>query len=103
MIRRPPRSTLFPYTTLFRSLHGAGTDIQAKRVRGPPEKWNVKHRFSLVHQYRSPPHGHQRFRHASALQFTSCVPTTLRTLKIITTVRGRADPSGVLSSLVHER
>src|SRR2546430_5343221 len=23
MIRRPPRSTLFPYTTLFRSYHGA--------------------------------------------------------------------------------
>src|SRR5260370_11530991 len=23
MIRRPPRSTLFPYTTLFRSLHSA--------------------------------------------------------------------------------
>src|SRR2546422_6184971 len=23
MIRRPPRSTLFPYTTLFRSIHGA--------------------------------------------------------------------------------
>src|SRR3712207_8954238 len=22
MIRRPPRSTLFPYTTLFRSVHG---------------------------------------------------------------------------------
>src|SRR5256885_7551121 len=25
MIRRPPRSTLFPYTTLFRSLDGLGT------------------------------------------------------------------------------
>src|SRR5258708_10259900 len=25
MIRRPPRSTLFPYTTLFRSIHGADT------------------------------------------------------------------------------
>src|SRR5258706_5790821 len=25
MIRRPPRSTLFPYTTLFRSLSGART------------------------------------------------------------------------------
>src|SRR2546425_3135741 len=25
MIRRPPRSTLFPYTTLFRSLDIAGT------------------------------------------------------------------------------
>src|SRR3989442_7368417 len=24
MIRRPPRSTLFPYTTLFRSVNGAG-------------------------------------------------------------------------------
>src|SRR3712207_7975782 len=27
MIRRPPRSTLFPYTTLFRS----GIDVQLKR------------------------------------------------------------------------
>src|SRR3712207_7640412 len=26
MIRRPPRSTLFPYTTLFRS-DGVGTDV----------------------------------------------------------------------------
>src|SRR5258708_29931333 len=26
MIRRPPRSTLFPYTTLFRSLSSAGFD-----------------------------------------------------------------------------
>src|SRR5256885_5827386 len=36
MIRRPPRSTLFPYTTLFRSVvderAGAG---QGGRVRGP--------------------------------------------------------------------
>src|SRR5256885_8453696 len=24
MIRRPPRSTLFPYTTLFRSMHAGG-------------------------------------------------------------------------------
>src|SRR2546429_7274222 len=27
MIRRPPRSTLFPYTTLFRSLHQVGTPV----------------------------------------------------------------------------
>src|SRR3712207_7095986 len=26
MIRRPPRSTLFPYTTLFRSAEGAGDE-----------------------------------------------------------------------------
>src|SRR2546426_5423841 len=32
MIRRPPRSTLFPYTTLFRSLHGADRcDAGARR------------------------------------------------------------------------
>src|SRR2546422_1877098 len=28
MIRRPPRSTLFPYTTLFRS-----TDLNVRRIR----------------------------------------------------------------------
>src|SRR3712207_8166105 len=28
MIRRPPRSTLFPYTTLFRSLEMTATDRQ---------------------------------------------------------------------------
>src|ERR1035438_8512211 len=27
MIRRPPRSTLFPYTTLFRSVRGAGLRV----------------------------------------------------------------------------
>src|ERR1035438_6694880 len=32
MIRRPPRSTLFPYTTLFRSM--AHHIIVTKRVRG---------------------------------------------------------------------
>src|SRR5256885_2897343 len=32
MIRRPPRSTLFPYTTLFRSQHASGRD----RGRGDP-------------------------------------------------------------------
>src|SRR3712207_6864620 len=34
MIRRPPRSTLFPYTTLFRSQHGgedAGEDRRGER------------------------------------------------------------------------
>src|SRR5438876_2366988 len=31
MIRRPPRSTLFPYTTLFRSLHYALHRTAGKR------------------------------------------------------------------------
>src|SRR2546430_13111194 len=32
MIRRPPRSTLFPYTTLFRSDPAAGADLQHVRA-----------------------------------------------------------------------
>src|SRR5437867_10797769 len=33
MIRRPPRSTLFPYTTLFRSIVlGAGTSTRIRRA-----------------------------------------------------------------------
>src|SRR3989338_6544057 len=49
MIRRPPRSTLFPYTTLFRSrrlghrdhhpwthLHSRGSSTRAQRVAGRP-------------------------------------------------------------------
>src|SRR3712207_7240196 len=30
MIRRPPRSTLFPYTTLFRSIPGSGKTTLAR-------------------------------------------------------------------------
>src|SRR2546426_8299148 len=33
MIRRPPRSTLFPYTTLFRSRQGAAVQAAGERVR----------------------------------------------------------------------
>src|SRR2546430_9674737 len=32
MIRRPPRSTLFPYTTLFRSVDGAVVDERSARM-----------------------------------------------------------------------
>src|SRR2546426_6554763 len=50
MIRRPPRSTLFPYTTLFRSLHaawpkGCGSSSRAAgqcagRLRRIRRRWN---------------------------------------------------------------
>src|SRR3989442_3378001 len=38
MIRRPPRSTLFPYTTLFRSGNGRECDdpVRAPTVHGRP-------------------------------------------------------------------
>src|SRR5256886_16983705 len=55
MIRRPPRSTLFPYTTLFRSEernerhrhHGRyaapGEEIQGRGERGEPVAEQVSH------------------------------------------------------------
>src|SRR3712207_7946004 len=36
MIRRPPRSTLFPYTTLFRSSRGCGDRVLRPR---PTHRW----------------------------------------------------------------
>ena len=33
MIRRPPRSTLFPYTTLFRSRHSKRDEPQARETK----------------------------------------------------------------------
>src|SRR5438552_5463757 len=42
MIRRPPRSTLFPYTTLFRSRRRRGAARRAGRapeMPGPPRLW----------------------------------------------------------------
>src|SRR2546422_6452454 len=43
MIRRPPRSTLFPYTTLFRSLlvHGDADWRRLTAARLAAEGWSV--------------------------------------------------------------
>src|SRR2546422_4855453 len=38
MIRRPPRSTLFPYTTLFRSPPAAVTARRARQARRRPPR-----------------------------------------------------------------
>src|SRR3712207_9375537 len=45
MIRRPPRSTLFPYTTLFRSLLGESIIVTRTPVGGVNAFYNVcRHR-----------------------------------------------------------
>src|SRR3712207_8665985 len=50
MIRRPPRSTLFPYTTLFRSVlgHPRGLGQQAVQLA-----WRRKIRLAVVEHHRS--------------------------------------------------
>src|SRR5256885_9798240 len=39
MIRRPPRSTLFPYTTLFRSTRGTVVRVAAQRRGAARQVW----------------------------------------------------------------
>src|SRR2546427_6384462 len=54
MIRRPPRSTLFPYTTLFRSLGGVEGSVRGRHqdlVRAHPL---LVHRCPRAHRHRSP-------------------------------------------------
>src|SRR2546422_4816771 len=41
MIRRPPRSTLFPYTTLFRSLDAPATVAAIRWYAGWVKRWGV--------------------------------------------------------------
>src|SRR5690554_7053456 len=40
MIRRPPRSTLFPYTTLFRSLSRCCAGTRKRRPSSPMKRCN---------------------------------------------------------------
>src|SRR2546422_3085114 len=44
MIRRPPRSTLFPYTTLFRSIDWKARAEEAERRAA--EAWEAYHRIA---------------------------------------------------------
>src|SRR2546422_3101477 len=39
MIRRPPRSTLFPYTTLFRSVSISESAVESHASSGRPERF----------------------------------------------------------------
>src|SRR3712207_7666456 len=49
MIRRPPRSTLFPYTTLFRSQQGSDREGDGQRSGGDDDA--ARH----AHRARAPP------------------------------------------------
>src|ERR1035441_4835516 len=85
MIRRPPRSTLFPYTTLFRSDHGrvegqreqpageillahpAGSRTASKRSRQLDAALRCHHASCATRGGMSHAHGTLVIRHAAAL------------------------------------
>src|SRR2546427_3293011 len=57
MIRRPPRSTLFPYTTLFRSRAPlVGRELDLGATRGPPSDAAGDDRRAPVRVRRSEEH-----------------------------------------------
>src|SRR5687768_17877642 len=71
MIRRPPRSTLFPYTTLFRSLHPDGADGAGAAGSQPHVRRNRAARPEEDRTARNDPHPDRADRseeHTSELQ-----------------------------------
>src|SRR3712207_7335891 len=67
MIRRPPRSTLFPYTTLFRSFHD-DPDVIAKVSRGLGEAMVGINVSELPAEQRYADRGWRSEEHTSELQ-----------------------------------
>src|SRR3712207_7517900 len=53
MIRRPPRSTLFPYTTLFRSRLGS-VSYETERNTAPIERQYAEYRCPSGHLFSVP-------------------------------------------------
>src|SRR3712207_8251844 len=66
MIRRPPRSTLFPYTTLFRSAPRGGDAVHGapRRLAGAPGEVRRERRRGGGHPHR----GARSEEHTSELQ-----------------------------------
>src|SRR5438270_6297678 len=65
MIRRPPRSTLFPYTTLFRS------QLTGARGCGTENHWMASARRSFRPAYPTSPGRQRSEEHTSELQSQS--------------------------------
>src|SRR2546430_10975669 len=77
MIRRPPRSTLFPYTTLFRSTRRLLTEVPHQLVQPPQE----------IHALPEGPHLRERFR----FRFRACRVTKLDEARLCGRERPYAD------------
>src|SRR2546430_8154277 len=84
MIRRPPRSTLFPYTTLFRSLranHSPNPGLRKSLISGGTSAWKSKKSekskmsnrltFEFAVKVRNQPFANRSEEHTSELQSQS--------------------------------
>src|SRR3989442_7727515 len=66
MIRRPPRSTLFPYTTLFRSGPSG-----ACQITGLPSEWKGSRAIASGGDHRAPPRARRAPNTAALLSWYS--------------------------------
>src|SRR3712207_7124974 len=69
MIRRPPRSTLFPYTTLFRSISRIWSSVSRivkSDLRPTSSAW--RRRILVEMAWKVPSHGMRSEEHTSELQ-----------------------------------
>src|SRR3712207_6996544 len=101
MIRRPPRSTLFPYTTLFRSeLHqGTATPRRWARATASGRAWTV--RFGLMSNAR-PRLARRSEEHTSELQSRQyLVCRLLLEKKKVSASQPHLLTCTILSSLLH--
>src|SRR2546423_7608719 len=64
MIRRPPRSTLFPYTTLFRSRILIEVDLIRRSIEHGDDDWEIR----VISQSTSPCSIDRSEEHTSELQ-----------------------------------
>src|SRR2546427_12293593 len=94
MIRRPPRSTLFPYTTLFRS-HGAPGSTRAGEPGDPRLRRLAQGRGALVHRQVGASRALTRSA-ASGLDASLCAFPDL------VTVRAQLGPTGDVSALLDQ-
>src|SRR3712207_8688235 len=78
MIRRPPRSTLFPYTTLFRSLRQRerrareAVERRLQAPRGPEERGEVPGHTGTVRLDRCPLRSEEHTSELQSRQYLVC-------------------------------
>src|SRR3712207_6922958 len=101
MIRRPPRSTLFPYTTLFRSRLQAAVLLApaiVRHLRDLNRADRIRHRGSLrdqdIHLDRKSTRLNSS--HANISYAVFCLKKKITSLLLISSLRPAADDSALI-------
>src|SRR4051812_49900519 len=95
MIRRPPRSTLFPYTTLFRSRRRRRADLQSR----PGHAGRTRHHLASRPSVR----GHARLHTARSEEHTSELQSHVNLVCRLLLEKKKKDPAiALLDATLHD-